>query len=46
MTPTASARTGQRDPDLREQDVIGDCGHIMMSERPEQTHRLLVQALS
>ena len=46
MTPTASARELASVIPTCAVDVIGDCGHIMMSERPEQTHRLLVQALS
>lgn len=45
MTPTAVARELAKviaDCDI---DVIAQCGHILMSEQPEQTHRRLVAAL-
>ncbi|MEQ8233666.1 MAG: alpha/beta hydrolase [Gammaproteobacteria bacterium] len=46
MTPTASARELATVIPTCAVDVIADCGHIMMSEKPEQTHRFLVQALA
>ncbi len=46
MTPAAVARELAAAIPACEIDVIGACGHIMMSEQPEQTHRRLVAALA
>lgn len=45
MTPAAAARELAAALPVCEVDVIPACGHIMMSEQPEQTHRRLVAAL-
>lgn len=45
MTPPRAARALAEAMPSCAVDVIPDCGHIMMSERPEATHRALVRAL-
>lgn len=45
MTPARAARELQAAIDHCEIETIADCGHILMSEQPEQTHRALVGAL-
>ena len=45
MTPLRAARDLAASIPTCAIDVIADCGHILMSEQPEQTHRHLVAAL-
>jgi len=45
MTPLKAARGLAEGMPAARIELIPDCGHIMMGERPEATHRHLVTAL-
>ena len=46
MTPVRGAREFAKTLPKAAIDMIPGCGHGMMEEKPEQTHKALVKALS
>ena len=45
MTPARSARAFMKNFRRAQSTILGECGHGMLAERPEETYRALAQAL-